>query len=571
MSPERCLNKELTTSSDLYSLGVLVFQMITGRLPYEGTSPIELIKSIVSDPPARISAYRTDIPADVERLVAYTIEKRPGDRPGSAAEVAELMQRLLDGETLWKDESGLAVSLETYRHSVSTPSASLTPHTSELGRMWRAGSRISRQWEKMPKGLRLALAGGTVVAVSTLAGFGTAFQLNRDYALDTVRGMEVSTKSWYRSAVVADFNPESQGVSLARIYLEGYRVSASAFLGQNLLALELTAAAPQSRQASALCVLDLAAQSAWLGITPKMGEGSDAAFTLLSESGGFLRAEGAPEGYLFTRTIGAGEGGGGAALFASLIGDGVSQPPQLLFRMSDAQRNAAISGPSKIVAAAIAPSGKSIVMAVAREAGVPRSSLVRYTPGDGVSGGRTEVLATEGAPIEWISTTPRDSVIRYLRRTSETTFQLWGIDGSGGPGASKLIFDGSGTLSMAGVDASGRYLAVADGSGIRLIDLSQESQAADLGPGTSASWHPDGEYIIVTVPDRRGRLQLWAVQAQAPYGRAQLTFLSEGVEGASKVSPDGRWALVPTVEPDHPAMAIVDVSRERLAKLNFGA
>src|SRR5690606_23012671 len=81
MSPERCTNGQVVPQSDLYSLGVLLFQMITGKLPYEATEPVEMLRKIVSEPPKRLRDYVPDVPADAERLVAYLLEKRPSDRP----------------------------------------------------------------------------------------------------------------------------------------------------------------------------------------------------------------------------------------------------------------------------------------------------------------------------------------------------------------------------------------------------------------------------------------------------------------------------------------------------------
>ena len=121
MSPERCLNKEITTSSDIYSLGVLMFQMIAGRLPYRAKDPIELLRKIVSTPPARLRDYMPDIPDDVERLVAHMIEKNPNDRPPSANDLAELIARVRAGKPLVEEDDGMGVAMDELRESLATP------------------------------------------------------------------------------------------------------------------------------------------------------------------------------------------------------------------------------------------------------------------------------------------------------------------------------------------------------------------------------------------------------------------------------------------------------------------
>lgn len=97
MSPEQCANRDITMKTDLFSLGVVLHEMIVGELPFHGESAVALIKAIHHDEPPRLTKFVPGLPDDVARLVAHLLEKRPTDRPQSARDVA-LRIRALQAE-----------------------------------------------------------------------------------------------------------------------------------------------------------------------------------------------------------------------------------------------------------------------------------------------------------------------------------------------------------------------------------------------------------------------------------------------------------------------------------------
>jgi serine/threonine protein kinase len=91
MSPEQAAGTPVTARADLFSLGVVIYECLTGRLPFQGTSPYDYVRHLLSDAPRRLDRLAPEAPEDLVQLVEHCLEKTPGDRPESAAAVlAEL-------------------------------------------------------------------------------------------------------------------------------------------------------------------------------------------------------------------------------------------------------------------------------------------------------------------------------------------------------------------------------------------------------------------------------------------------------------------------------------------------
>ncbi|HXY18490.1 MAG TPA: protein kinase [Gemmatimonadales bacterium] len=91
MSPEQLLAEDVDGRSDLYSAGVVLYECLTGRLPFEANSPISLIAKLLHDDPEPPAALNGDIPPALSALVLRLLAKKPDERPRSAAELSGLL------------------------------------------------------------------------------------------------------------------------------------------------------------------------------------------------------------------------------------------------------------------------------------------------------------------------------------------------------------------------------------------------------------------------------------------------------------------------------------------------
>ncbi|WAE75492.1 serine/threonine-protein kinase [Streptomonospora nanhaiensis] len=87
MAPEQLLNGESTAHSDLYSLGCVLHEMLTGRRLFTASTAFALASKQVGEKPDRIRDLRPEVPVELCEVVAALLEKEPGNRPRNAIEV----------------------------------------------------------------------------------------------------------------------------------------------------------------------------------------------------------------------------------------------------------------------------------------------------------------------------------------------------------------------------------------------------------------------------------------------------------------------------------------------------
>jgi serine/threonine protein kinase len=88
MSPEQLLGYELDGRSDLYSTGVLAFEMLTGRIPFEGKHVQEVALARLKGQPLQLRAVRPEMPERLETVLGRALAQKPGDRFQSMDELS---------------------------------------------------------------------------------------------------------------------------------------------------------------------------------------------------------------------------------------------------------------------------------------------------------------------------------------------------------------------------------------------------------------------------------------------------------------------------------------------------
>jgi eukaryotic-like serine/threonine-protein kinase len=133
MSPEQHTGNDLTPAADVYSLGVILYEMLTGTVPFSGATPNEIAEKHAHNPPRSPREIVAAIPKDVESVVLHALEKQPAERPANAA---EFRQELLDtAERLGFEHHAVksAPDLEALRDAgVESPSGRLVVDLSRL-------------------------------------------------------------------------------------------------------------------------------------------------------------------------------------------------------------------------------------------------------------------------------------------------------------------------------------------------------------------------------------------------------------------------------------------------------
>jgi len=94
MAPEQARGENVGPKTDLYALGVVAFQMLTGHLPFDANSPMEFVVKHLEHEPPLVVDEQPDVPKELSDLVSQLLSKSPEDRPGSAEEVRRALRRL---------------------------------------------------------------------------------------------------------------------------------------------------------------------------------------------------------------------------------------------------------------------------------------------------------------------------------------------------------------------------------------------------------------------------------------------------------------------------------------------
>ena len=102
MSPEQASGhtRDVTPAADIYSMGAVLYRLLTGRTPFQGSTDLETIQMVIDGAPMPIRRLRPSCPRDLETICLKCLEKKPANRYESSAELAADLRRFLSDEPI---------------------------------------------------------------------------------------------------------------------------------------------------------------------------------------------------------------------------------------------------------------------------------------------------------------------------------------------------------------------------------------------------------------------------------------------------------------------------------------
>lgn len=200
LSPEQAQGKAVDHRSDIFSLGIVLYEMLTGHRPFQGESSVDVISAILRDAPEPLEQHRIDLPPELGRILRRCLEKAPADRFPSVLEIHHQLRAL-------REEMEARRILSASQNSGALPSARILPRLLPLLSIFRRKAALhallgavfavnlvetlSETWLREHLGLGVALGDRLAQAAHAIEG-GLNFEFHDQSGALAVYGFSIA-------------------------------------------------------------------------------------------------------------------------------------------------------------------------------------------------------------------------------------------------------------------------------------------------------------------------------------------------------------------------------------------
>ena len=601
MSPEQVQGQPVDPRSDIFSLGVLLYEMATGQRPFRGDSPASVISAVLSHQPPPVTELKVDLPNHLGRIVRRCLEKKPERRYQSAREVQlelEELQKELERAAHLSEQTAPERSAAVESTAGSLISRSTLAAIGAIGILLglALGYSLRRPPEFEPPKIRtLTVSGYDSEPAASPDGRFVAFRSRRDgksriWIKQLATGGEEPVTDGQDSR--PRFSPDGSALLFAREeggMLSIYRQALVA--GQARRVIENASGADWSPDGTRIAFTrtqsDDGVTASFLGLTDAQG-GNERILTQVDVS--LSAPRWSPDGStLATLQI---PRGGTTGSYGILLVDAATGDSELIGRLSKTPISGPVwSGDQELIYA--------LSESIAGDQGDPLSRIVHHSIGSEVD--RTLFWVEELFPFmgQRIDSTTLDvldfdSLVFHTVSTRQTLREV-PMEGSGV--AQRMLTQSEGIDRQPVYSPDGRQVLFASNRSGNLdlwqltLDTGELRQITDdPGQDYDPALSPDGDHLIWT-SDRTGNFEIWIADADGSGGRqlsrdgfdaenptmtadgewvvywsghpekigvwkirpdgSDVSRVAAGQFANSEVSPDGRYAAYLSVRPDH--------------------